>query len=303
MRAIVLLVTVLAGVRLDRALGAENRPVYMYEDTRRLVALVEEAARLVEQKGEQAFAEFRVRDSKWFNERLYLFIYDIDGINLFHAEQPEFIGKNLMPLGDMDGKPILLFITDIGRKPEKDASGWVFYLWPDKNQLNPLWKSSYIRKVVWPGHKAILVGSGMFNIKTERYFVQEKVKAAAELLQKFGKNFAFEEFRNRASPFVFLDTYIFVLDTQGRALVDPARPNITGRDLSNFRDAVGVPTMREVLDKLQRSDDVWVQYLWPRPGAATPSRKLMYARKVKVGTETLIVGSDFFLATPIWMKG
>ena len=33
-----------------------------------------------------------------------------------------------------------------------------------------------------------------------------------------------------------------------------------------------------------------------------PSRKLVYARKVKLGDETLIVGSDFFLPTPIWMK-
>ena len=28
----------------------------------------------------------------------------------------------------------------------------------------------------------------------------------------------------------------------------------------------------------------------------------MYARKVEVGGETLLVGSDFNLATPIWMR-
>jgi hypothetical protein len=28
----------------------------------------------------------------------------------------------------------------------------------------------------------------------------------------------------------------------------------------------------------------------------------MYARKVRVGDETLLVGSDFYLATPIWMR-
>src|SRR5262245_54849463 len=112
MRALALCATVLSGVHVDGALGVENRPVYMYEDTRRLVSLVEGAAHLLERKGEQAFAEFRVRDSKWFNDQVYLFVYDVDGTNLFHAEQPEFIGKNLMPLRDMDGKPLLLFITD-----------------------------------------------------------------------------------------------------------------------------------------------------------------------------------------------
>ncbi len=45
-----------------------------------------------------------------------------------------------------------------------------------------------------------------------------------------------------------------------------------------------------------------MQYLWPKPGSSVTSRKLVYVRKISVGGETLIVGSDFFLATPIWMK-
>lgn len=208
-----------------------------------------------------------------------------------------------MTLRDMDGKPMVLFISEIGRKREPNASGWVFYLWPDKTQLNPLWKSSYIRKVVRPGDKIYLVGSGMFNIKTERHFVEDRVDAAAELLQRFGKEFAFQEFRDRASPFVFLESYVFVLDMQGRTVVDPARPTMTGRDLSGFRDAVGAPVIKEMLAKLKGSNAGWVQYLWAKPGAPSPSRKLMYARRVKAGEEDFIVGADFFLATPIWMKG
>ena len=77
---------------------------------------------------------------------------------------------------------------------------------------------------------------------------------------------------------------------------------MTGRDLSDFKDAVGFPAIRELLKKLTQADEAWVQYLWPKPGSATASRKLIHARKVSVGGETLVVGSDFFLATPIWMK-
>ena len=40
----------------------------------------------------------------------------------------------------------------------------------------------------------------------------------------------------------------------------------------------------------------------PSQAAPTPSRKLIYVRKVKVGEEVFIVGSDFFLATPIWLR-
>ena len=60
--------------------------------------------------------------------------------------------------------------------------------------------------------------------------------------------------------------------------------------------------MRDALAKLAHADHAWVQYLWPQPGRPVPTRKLIYLRKVDVDGETLIIGSDFFLATPIWLK-
>lgn len=68
-----------------------------------------------------------------------------------HPVEPELVGKNLMDFHDMNGKRVVQYVTDVGRKPEKDASGWVFYLWADKTQLIPRWKSAYIRKVITPG--------------------------------------------------------------------------------------------------------------------------------------------------------
>jgi signal transduction histidine kinase len=302
-RVMLMLALIVFALKFDSALGAERMSLYMYEDTRRLVALVEAAALLVEQKGDGAFAQFNTPGSKWWIDQYYIFVYGLDGTCLFHPIQPELIGQNLMALKDMSGRPVVQFITEIGRKAEKDAGGWVFYLWPDRAHLIPLWKSAYIRKVSGPSGKTYLVGSGIYNIKTEKFFIEERVRAAAELLQVKGKDAAFQEFRNPASPFVFLDNYIFVLDMQGRAVVDPAYPTLQGRDLSGFRDAVGLATIKEMIRKLQNGDQAWVQYLWPKPGAALAARKLMYGRKVKAGEENFIVGSDFFLATPVWMRG
>ena len=303
LRALAALALLITLGNVASAVAAEKPSVYMYEDTRRLVSLVEDAASLVEQKGDGSFAQFNTRGSRWWIDQYYMFIYGLDGTCLFHPIQPELIGQNLMSLRDMSGKPVVRFLTEIGRKPERNARGWIFYLWPDRVQLIPLWKSAYIRKVIGPGEKTYLVGSGAYNIKTEKSFVEERVRLAADFLQTQGKEVAFQEFRNPASRFVFLDTYIFVLDMQARTVVDPAFPTLKGRDLSGFQDAVGMSVLKEVVGKLQRNDEAWVQYLWPRPGAALASRKLMYVRKVRVGDEEFIVGSDFFLATPIWMRG
>ena len=275
---------------------------YLYQDTRRLVKLVEDAATLMERKGTAAFAEFRRKGSRWFNDQYFLFVYDRAGTNTFHPTIPELVGKNLMDLRDMHGKPLIRFITDVCRNPQRDAHAWVFYLWQEKNEFEPKWKSAYVRKVVMPDGEVCAIGAGHHHLKIEKVMVQENVQSAVDLLMSEGKQAAFKEFLNPASRYSFLNTFIWVTDEWGRALVDPAFPEKEGRDLTLFRDAIGRSPMKEIIDKLHKDDEAWVQYLWPRPGAVALSRKLAYVKKVRVGEETLLVGSDFFLASPIWMK-
>jgi len=300
--AAAMLATGMIPAHSDSGSAPDRLSGYAYEDTRRLVALVEQAATLMEEKGEAAFAEFGDKGSKWFSGPYYLFVYDLDGTCVFHPLQPDWIGKNMSELRDMNGKPMVKLIAEVGKKPEKDASAWVFYLWPDKTQLIPQWKSAYARKVVTTSGKTYVIGSGVYDIKMEKAFVEERVRTACDLLQTKGKEAAFRQFRDPASPFVFLGTFVFVLDTQGHTIVDPAFPTQSGRDLSNFEDAVGHRPMQQILEKLRNADEAWVQYLWPKPGSSLPSRKLVYVRKAHIGEQTFIVGSDFFLATPIWMK-
>jgi signal transduction histidine kinase len=280
----------------------EKLTPYVYEDTKLLVGLVEDAAALVEQKGSAAFSEFAVKGSRWQSGDLYIFVYEADGTLAFHPIEPQLIGKNLIDLHDMDGKPVIKMITDVANKPEKDADGWVFYLWEYKTQLTPMWKSSYVRKATAPDGRVYLVGAGLYNMKTEKVFVEDRVKLACDKVATEGAEQAFKEFRDPASPFVFLGAYVFVLDQYGRTIVDPSYPDKAGRDLSNFRDAVGFKAIDELMRKLADNDTAWVLYLWPKPGSALPSRKLIYARKIFVHDQIYIVGSDFYLATPIWIR-
>ena len=282
--------------------GPDKLSEYAYEDTRQLVAFVEQAATLMEQEGETAFAEFGRKGSKWFSGPYYLFVYEPDGTCVFHPVQPDWVGKNMSGLRDMNGKPVVRLVAQVGEKPQKDANDWVFYLWPDKTQLIPQWKSAYVRKVVTPSGKTYVIGSGLYDIKMEKAFIEERVRMACELLETKGKDVAFRELRDPASPFVFLGTFVFVLDMQGCAIVDPAFPTQSGRDLSQFEDAVGRRPVQQILQKLRNADEAWVQYLWPKPGSSLPSRKLVYVHKADADGQTFIVGSDFFLATPIWMK-
>jgi signal transduction histidine kinase len=281
---------------------AEDLSPYLYEDTRELVVLVEDAARLVEARGQGAFADFAARGSRWFNETYYVFVYGTDGTCLFHPVTPELVGKNRMMLRDIHGKPMIRLITQVGLRPEREAAGWVFYFWADRTQITPTWKSSYIRKAVGPDGRVYCVGSGLTNMKVEKVFVKERVELAAAVLEEQGREKAVAQLLDPASPFHFLDTFIFLMDGQGRSVIDPAFPTLEPRDLTGFRDVMGHWVIKEVLHKLEHADFAWIQYMRPRPGAILPSRKLLYVRKVVVSGETLIVGADFYLASPIWMR-
>jgi Cache domain len=156
--------------------AADKLSLYAYSDTRALVALVEEAAGLVERDGERAFQQFAVKGSKWLNGDVYFFAYLVDGTCVFHPLTPELVGKNVLDLRDLNGKPIIQSIVDIGKKPGANASGWVFYLWENQIQLTPMWKSTYVRKVAAPDGKTYVIGSGLYHIKMERLFIEERVR-------------------------------------------------------------------------------------------------------------------------------
>ncbi len=277
---------------------------YLYEDTRQLVALVEGAASLLEQKGAAAFDQFAVRNSRWLNDQRYLFVYDSKGKCVFHPIEPQLVAQDLIQLKDLDGRPVVAMITEIGKKPEADASGWVFYLWEESPKSRvPAWKSSYIRKAVAPDGAVYLVGSGSYNMKMERSFLEERVNRAADLIVEKGEDAAFEELRNRACPLHILNTYITVTDGKGAAVVDPAFPTLVKkRNLSDMLDMTGRNISLEVATGLKNKDRMWLSYIWPKGEAGRPARHVMYVRKVIVEGKLFYVSASYAPATPVWMK-
>ena len=296
-----LLATLAPAACAQHAAPPSDQAAYAYDDTKHLVALVDDAAASIRADGLAAScARFAKKGSRWYFGQYYLFVYGLDGTTVCHAASPSLVGKNLMGMRDINGKPIVREITDIGKEPQADASGWVFYLWQEQSQLGPSWKSAYVRKVE-TGGRTYVVGSGLYQMRIEQAWVRQRVDEAARLLRTKGEKVAFRAFQDPASPFVFSDTFVFVLDAQGKTLVDPAFPTMAGRNLAAFRDAVGNQPVASALEALRTSDAVWMQYLWPS-SSGSPARKLIYIRKVVVDGRPLYVGTDFFLATPIWMK-
>jgi len=282
-------------------LSGEGQPRYEHRRTKEVVDLVNEAVSLIEKDGERAFPLLKKEGSKWFKGDLYLFVYDTNGVNVAHPLRPRLEGQNLIDLKDINGKPIIRMMLDRVSSPGK-RSGWVHYMWFRPNEIFPGWKSSFVRLARSPSGQEYLVGGGLFDMQMEKAFIVEMVDAAAQLLEKEGK-VPLNQFRDKSGPFIFVDSYIFILDEKGNAIIDPALPSLRGRNLMDYKDAVGRYVTREMFEKLVHpGDSAWIYYMLRRPGKVRPIKKLAYVRKVQVGSEMLIVGAGFAPLPPIWIR-
>ncbi|MGZ3790231.1 MAG: cache domain-containing protein, partial [Bacteriovorax sp.] len=251
---------------------------YEFKETRHLVALVNDAAKLVQTKGESSFDAFREPDSKWRKKDEYIFVLDPEGNMLVHPDST-LAGKNTMDLKDFKGRPIVRGLIEAATAIPDKPEGWYHYEWPVPNEILPRWKSSYVRLVKTPTGKNYIVGSGMYNDRMEKSFVIDMMKDAANLIEQKGKD-AFPLFRDKTGRFMAKDAYIFVMDPNGVELVNPAHPNLEGRNLLDVKDVRNKPLVREMLKVAETRGSGWVNYMWPKPGDSVPTQKSTYAMKV-----------------------
>ena len=136
----------------------------------------------------------------------------------------------------------------------------------------------------------------------ERRFVTSRVDEAANLLLTKGREAAFQASLDASSRFHFLGSYVFIIDEKGHTLVDPSFPNMPGRDLSGMTDAIGRAYIRELLTKIAHSETASILFFWRANANDLPQRKAIYARKVTLDGEVYVIGAEYLLPTPLWMK-
>ncbi len=271
-----------------------NSQQYNYEDTRKLVALVKDAAALIHLKSEAAFADLRLPGSRWRKGETYIFILDLKGNMLVHPD-PELEGRNTLNLKDINGKPIIRGLINAATNTPDKQEGWYHYEWPVPGGLLPRWKSSYVQLVKSPSGKEYIVGSGTYNDRMERAFVIDVVQDAVGQVEKDGAD-AFKAFHDPTSPFMAKDAYIFVIDMNGVDLVNPGFPSLEGRNILDLKDKHGKKLVREMIKVAQASGSGWVDYMWPKPGKSVSTLKSTYVSKAKIGDKWVVVGCGVYLA-------
>ncbi|HEU4623093.1 MAG TPA: cache domain-containing protein [Burkholderiaceae bacterium] len=108
-------------------------------------AMVDAAVEHVKKVGpDQAFKDFSDKSNKtWQKKDLYVFAYNMDGVNMAHGANEGLVGKNLVDLKDSNGKPLVRELRETAAK----GSGWVEYDWPHPQSKKVESKASYVRKL------------------------------------------------------------------------------------------------------------------------------------------------------------
>lgn len=257
-----------------------------------LMALVRDGAAVLEKDGEAAYPGFRQLGSKWHHDDTYFFVWEMDGMRVFHAANPAGEGQNMRDMEDIVGRPVGRMILDAAASPA--GEGWIHYLYPEPDGIFPTWKSTFVKRVRFPSGQQRVVGCGIYHMHMDRTFIEDMVERAAALVAERGPD-AFALLRDRTGPFVFMDTYVFVLSPDGIELVNPAFPALEGKNVIDLEDLEGRPVVRDEIDAALEAGSAWLDVCWYKPGHNVPASKQTFVRKAQHGQDLYIVGSGVYL--------
>lgn len=115
-----------------------------------------------------------------------------------------------------------------------------------------------------------------------------KCKEAAALVKEKGLEGAVKTIGAKTGPFVWKDSYVFLMDMEGNVLAHPMVPELTQRkDLLTVENSDGKFLFKEFIKLANEKEQGWVDYMFPKPGQEKPVAKSTYIQRVP-GTQYLV---------------
>jgi methyl-accepting chemotaxis protein len=87
--------------------------------------------------------------------------------------------------------------------------------------------------------------------------------------------------------------YFWINDMHPTMIMHPIKPELDGKDLSDFKDPHGLNLFVAFVETVQKEGKGFVTYLWPKPGHKQPVPKLSYVKGF--GPWGWIIGSGIYL--------
>jgi hypothetical protein len=271
--------------------------VYQYRDTKDLVKFVYDASLIVKKDGLKSLEYFRNNRNILSTPDRYLYIYDMNGVNIYHAGMPQLEGKNLWNLTDKNGKKaVQMVIAALADKNNPHA--WVHYSWWEPGKFYPVPKSSCHFKVTTPEGKVLFVGGGLNYPHEEKDFIRIIVDDASHLIKEKGES-ALSQIADPASHYNFRDVKVFAFTPAGKLLISPVmNDGLTEFKLLDCVDEMGHKPFIKALNELKNKDSVWEVFLAKNRYQRILVKKSLYLRKTYIAGREIYVGAITDLPQP-----
>ena len=121
-----------------------------------------------------------------------------------------------------------------------------------------------------------------------------KTKESAAMVKDKGLDATIAEINKKDGKFVWKDTYVFLMDLEGRMLAHPMSPALIGKNVLDMKDK-GEPgkfLFKEFVTVAKGKGDGWVDYMWTNPGDPKPRKKVTFIYRVP--GKNLLVGAGIY---------
>jgi len=272
--------------------------MYQYRDTKDLVKFVFNASKLLEKEGLSCLSHFKSNRKFYNNQDYYLYIFSIDGKNIYHAGMPNLEGKNLWNIKDIEGKKITQQILS-ALDDKNNPHAWVHYSWWQPGKFYPVPKSSCHFKVTTPEGKDFYVGGGLNYPHEEKEFIRIVVDSAAELLNKQGEN-ALPKISDPTSMYNYREVKVFVFLANGKTLISPVvTQGLAEMELLQCSDDVGHKPFIKALKKLKNRETTWEVFMAKNRYIRKLTKKCLYIRKTTMSGKEVFVAAITDLPQPL----
>jgi len=123
-----------------------------------------------------------------------------------------------------------------------------------------------------------------------------KCYEVAALINAKGMDAAVKEVNDPKGSFVWKDSYVFLMNLDGKMLAHPIQPELT--QLPHcllITDPTDKAIFVSFVNTARMAGQGWVEYMWPKPGKKAPAKKITYIYRVP--------GKDVFVGAGVYVGG
>jgi signal transduction histidine kinase len=150
-----------------------------------------------------------------------------------------------------------------------------------------------IAAITWVMITGIVLTSNALADSAPKEMCVAKVKEAVRLINEKGVDAAIAVINRKDGGFAWKDSYVFVVDFQGRTVANALFPDHVGRNQMGLTNQDGRLIIQEFIEIAKTRGEGWSEYMWPKPEEMQKPKDQRVSSK-KASYVLRVPGQDMF---------